>query len=48
MRKEGAKSKKHTTIASLHPSHTQFCKHHPVLYPPWVIPYGIHGMEGGG
>ena len=19
-----------------------------VLYPPWVIPYGIHGMEGGG
>ena len=20
----------------------------PVLYPPWVIPYGIHGMEGGG
>jgi hypothetical protein len=19
----------------------------PVLYPPWVIPYGIHGMEGG-
>jgi len=20
----------------------------PVLYPPRVIPYGIHGMEGGG
>ena len=19
-----------------------------ILYPPWVIPYGIHGMEGGG
>jgi len=37
MRKEEARSKKHTTIASFHPSHTQFCKHH--LVPPPIISY---------